>query len=220
MKNSSLSNWQALLIVGLGLTFVGAPTLNAETFITPTSVTNRLIIRTNEYILIDTVLADWNQTINWEDEDHFLISKKRYYVNMLGILSGSARGSEGLLKTTPCAIAGPAEFITTNRYMMHFTRQRTPILKTVKWERASTNTPTISVPKGRTIQFCYPINGHRYCQPIVSSGKISFRATIEPGNRLEGPLTFSFPDAESWSIGDLVVPEAFDGTVITSYTIQ
>jgi hypothetical protein len=167
-----------------------ATLLKAEEFIGPTSPTNRLIIGTNEAVLIDTVLPD--VSANSFNDAGLTVSNITYHISLqaaitppLGVVQPTS------VKLVPFAIPGPAELILSNAYAVHLTRLTNASMRMVEWG-ANSNLVTISVPVGKTIQFLWSFTGNPSVVATLTSGTQSFDVNINPGDLIQGPITVSF----------------------------
>lgn len=161
-----------------GLLLVGG-VLRAETFIGVTSATNRLVVGTNEAILI-TKLFSYN------GGESFQLVKDGSIYN-----SSGAGGTQRLSPANPVALAGSCEMILTNQTVVHFRRLPTSSIQTiVLLPSASTNTATVSVPSGRTIRVFHPLPVGLNGWLRLSRGTNSF--TFYPAGSVAGDGTEEF----------------------------
>jgi hypothetical protein len=127
--------------------FVGVLAIShAETFVGITSATNRLVVGTNEAIIISKFYCPPTNSRSFQ-----LVKD--------GVIFESS--SEGITirisPMNPSALAGPCELITTNQSIIHFQRIATSSVQTaILLPSASTNTSTVSVPSGRTLKIFLP----------------------------------------------------------------
>jgi hypothetical protein len=161
----------------------------AETFIGVTSSTNRLVVGTNEALVI---------------------SKFTYSGSFQLVKDGSVfTTSDGVFPEyriaadSPSALAGPCELVFPNVALLNFQRISTGSIQTVVLTpSATTNSATVSVPSGRNIRIFRPmpstlgINASlRVARGtnIVSFYSLSFKANDE----FTGPIDVTFSGALS-----------------------
>lgn len=171
----------------------GDALVNAESFIGPTSSTNRFLIGKNESVLIDTVSMD--PSLGGELQETLVVSNIAYDVELIGgnAFGGGPAANPTSMKLVPYAIPGPAELILSHSCAIHFARLTNSSMQMIQWV-LNTNTITVSVPTGKTIQFFSRVDCS--CNPLpvatLSSGTQSFDIVVSPGDLIQGPITVSF----------------------------
>ena len=142
-----------------------ALTGKTETFIGSTSATNRLVVGTNEALII----------------------------HAFGLSGGIPNGFQLIKDTTtnsfalpgtcslnsPIAVAGPCEFTFTKSAIVSFRRIPTSAIQTVI-VAPNTNSTTVSVPSNRTILIFNPLNAQAFSPSFGVSATVSRGTNIAP----------------------------------------
>jgi hypothetical protein len=156
----------------------------AETFLGITSATNRLVVGTNEALVIL----------------RFEVASPRNFqlVKDGGVFTTVADGvpMDRISPASPAALAGPCELILTNQASLVFHRLPTSSLQTLALTpSATTNTAVVSVPSDRSIRVfrpfpTYPNNGLRVSRGTngVELQQIAYSANEE----FAGPVDLTF----------------------------
>jgi hypothetical protein len=170
----------------------------AETFVGSTSATNRLVVGTNEAIIIHGF------GLSGGIPNGFQLIKDG--VTNSFVTAGSCSLS------SPSAVAGPCEFTFNKSAFMSFRRIPTSALQTVVFAPNATSA-VVSVPSGRTILIFNPLNSTSFgISATVSRGTNSAVLTVggSVGNvEISGPadLTFSGQSSSDPNVVSFVLTE-------------
>jgi hypothetical protein len=131
--------------------------LSAETFIGLTSATNRLVVGTNEALIISKL--GFNAALR------FQLVKDGNIHSTTALAVGPA--DSVVSSASPAALAGPCELIFTNEALVNFQRIITTSIHTVVLApSATTNTTTITVPSGRQLRLFKPLPSNTQWAPL------------------------------------------------------
>ncbi|MGO9200829.1 MAG: hypothetical protein ACLQM8_09855 [Limisphaerales bacterium] len=160
-----------------------ASSVNAETILGPTSETNRVLLSTNEAVLIETVLpAGWNGV-----DCGFIASNVTYSLNIDQVLNG------------PYALSGPGELVLSNECAVHLIRLLNTPIQTVLLPGGSNSTSPVSinVPGGKSVQLFHQFSADDPVAATITRGMQSFSSYFYPGQSLQGPLTLTLDPSDS-----------------------
>lgn len=159
--------------------------IQAETFFGITSATNRLVVGTNEALII----------FKWESDGGVPTFQLEKGGDVFPARAGNSFGDR-ISPNSPSALAGPCELIITNQALLAFHRLQTSAVKTfVLTPSATTNTAVVSVAAGRNIRIFASFPPAGYSPIRVSRGTngiellaVSFNAPDE----FSGPVDLTF----------------------------
>lgn len=154
--------------------FAFALTVSAETFLGVTSATNRLVVATNEVLLIQKLYVQAGATIQLVKDGNI------YNLNNVQV--------EAL---NPAAVAGPCELVLTNQTLVHFKRIISSGIQTLVLRPATTN--IITVPVGVDIRFFRPL-GLNNVGAIIRRGQSELAfvdLSSQANDELSGPIEIS-----------------------------
>ena len=174
MKRTLLS----LAMLGLGLSVSG------ETFLGITSATNRLVVGTNEALII----LKFEQTVS----PYFQLVKD----GNVFTANGGGTAIDRVSINSPAALAGPCELIFTNQALLVFHRLSTSSMQTiVLTPSATTNTAIVSVGSDRSIRVFRPFPTFANNPLRVSRGMNGVELSLIAYNANEeftGPVDLTF----------------------------
>jgi hypothetical protein len=158
-------------------------TTQAETFLGVTSATNRLVVGTNEALVIHRFTG----AISYQ-----LVKDGSVFDFADNIASENRISPE-----SPSALAGPCELVFTNVALLNFQRIVTSSIQTVVLPpAASVNTQTVSVASGRSIRIFRALpSALTYATGVgVSRGTNTINATVSfrANDEFTGPLDITF----------------------------
>ena len=183
------------------LTLVLAIHIHAETFLGVTSATNRLVVGTNEALIISSVFPT--------DSSFQLVKDGSIFTTIYG------SPLTGLCPASPSALAGPCELIFTNTVLLNFQRVSTAAIQTIALQPMATNVITASVAVGQKIRV-FNSFGYGYIKVTRGNSYImidTWSLSQSRGNHeFSGPLSITFlmgdPQAWSYVISYVLIDEA------------
>ena len=158
--------------------------VQAETFIGITTATNRLVVGTNEVIIISKFQTDDNARFQ-------LVKDGNTYTS-----AGGSIASPPISQTSPSAVAGPCELIFTNQTLLSYQRLLTTSIQTVILTPSpNTNSATVSVAFGQSLRVFKPLPVEGSSPALATRGtnavilkSIAFTANDE----FAGPIDLTF----------------------------
>lgn len=151
--------------------------VRAELFIGPTSSTNRLLISSNEAIIVSSIVGDggWSASL---------------VVN--GVTNSVGFDTSDLINNVQLyAIAGPSELMLATNVCFSFKRL---VHTTIQMLAVPANqTGSISVSSNKTIRFFVPLSTSYSFQGVIQKGSQIAAGYLSSGGEFTGPCTIQIP---------------------------
>jgi hypothetical protein len=174
MRSRSLAIVLAWLAVSMGA-------LEAETFFGPSTSGNKLLVASNEAIVISSVMSQAGVLAG-----DVLVSNAAYAVHLYP--SG----------TTRFGLGGPAELRIPSACAIYFRRVQNATIRTVFLAGSdTTNGFVASVPSGKTLEFFETLNGDVVPNAFLFKSGFSNQVQVASGQRLDGPADIRFYNTTS-----------------------